>query len=162
MVKKLRGFSLIELMIVVVIVGILAAVAVPSYMNSVQKTRRADAKEALVSAAAAMERYFFTHNSYTETLSSVGVVSNLSKDGYYVILAVSPDNADGSSKISCTTGGANATIYPCFKLHAIAVSGKSQAKDAECKEFIITHTGKKMSRADGAAANTYNSPDNCW
>ena len=53
-----RGFTLIELMIVVVVIGVLAAIAYPSYMENVRKARRADAQAALVGMAAAMERYF--------------------------------------------------------------------------------------------------------
>lgn len=62
--KKAAGFTLIELMIVVVIVGILAAIAYPSYMDSVRKSRRADAKAALSNAAQALERYYTEKNTY--------------------------------------------------------------------------------------------------
>lgn len=58
------GFSLIELMIVVVIVGILASVALPSYREHVQKTRRADGQKELVTWANALERYFSVNGTY--------------------------------------------------------------------------------------------------
>lgn len=61
---RVKGFTLIELMIVVVIVSILAAIAIPSYQNQVQKTRRADAQGALTSFANAMERHFTQNNTY--------------------------------------------------------------------------------------------------
>jgi len=64
-----KGFSLIELMIALAIVGILAAIGYPSYQDSVQKSRRADCEGALVGLAGAMERYFTTNSTY------VGVVS---------------------------------------------------------------------------------------
>jgi type IV pilus assembly protein PilE len=60
------GFTLIELMIVVAIVGILASIAVPSYQESVRKSRRADAKGALMGLANAMERHFTETNSYCD------------------------------------------------------------------------------------------------
>ena len=59
-----KGFTLIELMITVAIVGILAGIAYPSYQDSVRKSRRADAQGALLGFANAMERYFTVNNSY--------------------------------------------------------------------------------------------------
>jgi len=67
-----RGFTLVELMITVAIVGILAAVAYPAYNASVRKSRRADAKTALVDLAQREERYMSTGNVYSETATDVG------------------------------------------------------------------------------------------
>jgi type IV pilus assembly protein PilE len=62
-----RGFTLIELMVVVAIVAILAAIAVPSYQRHIVKTNRQDAMAVLQSAAQAMERYYAKHNNdYTD------------------------------------------------------------------------------------------------
>lgn len=60
-----KGFTLIEMMIVVAIIGILAAIAYPSYQQQIRQSRRADAQAALVSLAGAMERIFSQSNSYT-------------------------------------------------------------------------------------------------
>jgi type IV pilus assembly protein PilE len=60
------GFTLIELMIAVAIIGILASIAIPSYQDSVKKSRRADAKSALLSLANAMERHFTETSSYCD------------------------------------------------------------------------------------------------
>ncbi len=60
--SKRAGFTLIELMIVVVVIGILAAIAYPAYLENVRKARRADAQAALVGMAAAMERYMVNNN----------------------------------------------------------------------------------------------------
>lgn len=62
--KKEGGFTLIELMIVVAIIGILAAIAYPSYQNSVEKSRRTDGKSALSGLAGAMERHYTTNSTY--------------------------------------------------------------------------------------------------
>lgn len=81
-----RGFSLIEVLITVVIVGILAAIALPAYKNQIQKTRRSDAKSALVGAADQMERYFTERGTYaTATLGSGGIYPNTTQNGYYTL-----------------------------------------------------------------------------
>lgn len=62
--QRIRGITLIELMIVVAIVAILASVAYPSYQDQVRKARRADAQSAMFELAQFMERYFTTNGSY--------------------------------------------------------------------------------------------------
>lgn len=83
---RARGFTLFEVVIVGVIVGILAAIALPSYFSSIQKSRRTDAKSALVGAAGQMERYFTERGTYaTATLgtASTDVYPAASENGYY-------------------------------------------------------------------------------
>ena len=63
--RKQAGFTLVEIIVVVAIIGILAAVAIPSYQNSVTKGRRTDAKAALQGLAQAMERHYMTTGGYT-------------------------------------------------------------------------------------------------
>ena len=67
-----RGFTLIELVIAMVIVSILAALAIPSYSAYVRKSRRTDAKNALLDMASLEERFFTTNNTYSSTPSDLG------------------------------------------------------------------------------------------
>ncbi len=151
-VKNVKGFTLIEVMIVVVIVAILAAVAVPSYQNSIQKTKRADAKESLTRAAAAQERHFFTNNAYTADLAKLGFAKDGDKfysgDGYYEITM--------GTEVTCGTG--SNPKYPCYTMTATAAADRAQSKDTLCKTFVIEHTGKTTSES----AEKNDSTKDCW
>ena len=81
--NRSRGFTLIELMIVVAIVALLAAIAVPSYARYVEKARRADAKSALLDAAQRLERCYTQNNTYV----GCPVGAGLTGDGFYTIAA---------------------------------------------------------------------------
>lgn len=95
---KSKGFTLIELMIVLVIVAILAAVAFPSYQDSVLKTRRADAKDALLRISHAQERHFTQFARYASNLGGGVSAANLgmsaadleSEGGYYNVTLTNP------------------------------------------------------------------------
>ncbi|MDE2203449.1 MAG: type IV pilin protein [Burkholderiaceae bacterium] len=81
-----RGFTLVELMITVAIVGILAVIAYPSFTSYIQKSRRADGKAALLAAAQKMEQYRSLSNTYAgATLGASGVYASRSENGYYAL-----------------------------------------------------------------------------
>lgn len=76
-INQQSGITLIELMIVVAIIGILAAIALPSYNQYVERTRAADAQGALMSLANALERYHTQNNTYVgATLGAGGIFPN--------------------------------------------------------------------------------------
>lgn len=141
--KRQRGFTLIEVMIVVVIVAILAAVAIPSYQDSVRKTRRADAKEALMRIAALQERYFFTNNRYGE-FKDLGLTGTSGCDAKI-------DSQEGFYEIQLTSCGATS-----FEIQATAVG--AQLGDTQCRTFTLNHVGKKAAATSGGAEDT----GICW
>lgn len=80
--RKRRGFSLIELMVVIVIVGILASIAFPSYVNQVTATKRSDGQITLLNNAQALERCFTEFNSY---LNANCTFDATTPNGHYAI-----------------------------------------------------------------------------
>lgn len=120
---RMGGFTLIELMMVVAIVGILSAIALPSYNQYVIKASRQDAEAILMESTQFMERYFTTNNTYVgATLPSL----------------VSPKGATGTA-IKYNIGFDTASTASSFKLEAVNVN--SQLRDTTCGELTISNTG---------------------
>jgi len=78
---KARGFTLIELMITVAVIAIIASIAYPSYQEQIQKTRRSEAKAALMDAAARVERHYTQFGNYAGAIATPTTTEN----GYYTI-----------------------------------------------------------------------------
>lgn len=115
---KSRGFTLVELMIVIAIVAILTAIAVPIYTSQVEKSRRADAVSELLATAQELERCYTRANSYSGCVTSPFDTDN----GYY--------------EITVTIGGSGTT----YDLKATAQG--SQSGDA-CSPFELDHLGNR-------------------
>lgn len=120
-----RGFSLIEVMIVVAIVGILSAIAYPSYNSYMVKSRRTDAQRAMVEYAQSMERYFTANGRYTTTAGSTGA----NTCGGAAPVAVS------LYAITCSTASDTT-----FTITATPTTGSAQASDGN---QTLTNTGAK-------------------
>ncbi|MCH8335553.1 MAG: prepilin-type N-terminal cleavage/methylation domain-containing protein, partial [Proteobacteria bacterium] len=86
----MRGISLMELMIVVVIIGILTAIAYPSYRQFVTKAKRTEAKSALLQIATMQERFYLQNSTYTSDLTALGfpVAANFLTDSDSYIVNV--------------------------------------------------------------------------
>lgn len=138
--NRLNGFTLIELMITVVIISILAGIAYPSYTDHVMKSRRADAKGALMAFANAMEKHFTVTNSYcnaaTTTTTTAGKTCTNATGSPTIFPTQSP--LDGATKYyDLTVSAATATTYTL----AAARTG-AQSTD-KCGTLTLTHTGVK-------------------
>lgn len=120
-----KGFSLIELVVAMAIVGIIAAIAIPSYQGSMRKAIRSDAKAALMDLAARQERFFTENNSYTVTLSNLGYTSANSPEGYYSLAAVA---------------GPTGSITTSFTVSANLIASSN---DSNCSQFSLSSNGAK-------------------
>lgn len=147
--RRSSGFTLIELMIAVVIVGILLAVAFPSFMDSIRKGRRSEAFSALAAMQQAQERYRGNNPSYASTselatASPAAVASPTRPGGYYTLSVASPS---ATSYIVTADG-----------------SGSSQAADGNCAKLSVEISGGRIQYGSCKSCSTftYAVRDACW
>ena len=141
-IRRKRGFTLIELMIVVAIIAILAAIAVPWWGRYTYRARRTDGQKILMHIAQAEERYYTDHNNYPLTASSLGYAGTItSENGYYTVtLAAAPAASAGQGYV------------------ATATPQGAQENDA-CGPLSIDNTAVKKPLPTDAS---HNSNGSCW
>ncbi|MGV6809239.1 MAG: type IV pilin protein [bacterium] len=140
------GFTLIEIMIVIVIVGILAAVSFPSYVQHVINSKRSDAHTALFTMAQQQEQYFAQNMVYAPDFQT------LYNTGAAVATMPSPEDEYRITLAACAD--------PCrtYTLTATPVAGKSQARDTTCVSLSISHLGEKTALDQ----HSVDSSSRCW
>jgi type IV pilus assembly protein PilE len=134
--NDVRGLTLIELMIVIVVVAILATVAIPGYRQYVLRTNRTEAKRTLLNVAAAQEKFYLQNNTYA---------------GPSALATAPPDGLGipGTTEHGHYTVAIDAADAATFSATATAQGG--QAQDSRCASFTINQ----------AAARTATNAD-CW
>ena len=128
-----RGFTLIELMSVILIISIIGIIAYPNYRDYVVRAARSEAKGALISTAAKQEQYFINNKTYTANLADLGITDPLTEGGKY--------------QIQVSSASASA-----FSLTAVAQPG--QTDDTDCMNFTLDSNGTKGATGTLGAA--------CW
>ena len=143
------GFTLIEILVAVAIVGILAAIAIPSYQQNILKSQRVDAMNALLNLAAQEERYYTTNNTYTNVVANLGYspASTSLTNSFYIPHAT---NADYLVAVTAASG----TSYTLS-----AVPQNNQVKDA-CYTYVLTQGGVQSNQ--NSSGTTITSPSDCW
>jgi type IV pilus assembly protein PilE len=148
MLKQIRppksasgGFTLIEIMITVLIVAVLAAVATAGYRSQVQKSRRTDARNALLDLAGREEKLFTTVNAYSQTPSDLG----------YGAVGISFPITVGSGYYTVSASVPNPPVS--YLITATAIG--TQANDTQCATLSVDQTGAQTSTGGAASAT-------CW
>ncbi|MRD47398.1 type IV pilin protein [Caenimonas koreensis] len=141
-----KGFTLIEIMIVVAIIAIIAAIALPSYTSYVARARRADARTTLLQAAQFMQRFYSANDQYDKT-----------RDGTKDAIDVIPDNLkrspiDGTQLYTLSFSGT--PTASTYVLQMVPVAGSSMASD-ECGTYTINQAGAKTVSGSKSVAE-------CW
>lgn len=138
--NRQSGFTLIEIMIVVAVLGLLTAIALPSYNSYVQKSRRSDARAALMEAANRQQQFILNRSTFTTNMQDLGYAADpaRSPDGFYTFDAA-----------QCAGG---VPLTRCYVLTATPVG--PQTGDTACTSFTLTSAGTKA--ATGTSAAT------CW
>ncbi|MBL8446984.1 MAG: prepilin-type N-terminal cleavage/methylation domain-containing protein [Zoogloeaceae bacterium] len=136
MSRKVAGFTLIELMIVVIVVGVLAGLGIPAYKDYVRKARRSDGKEFLLRIQVEEEKFRTNNPAYTSTLGAggLGITSNGSTEGYYTV---------------AITAGATATA---FTLSATPTTKGNQNSDTACSPLTLAVNNGVVTKG----------PAGCW
>jgi len=132
-----KGYTLIELMIVVVIIGIISMIAYPSYRDYVLRSHRADGQIALTVCAAYQERWFTKNNKYS---SAVERCKGISSDGFYEISIVVGDRQLNGS---CNVGSSSNS--DCFLISVVPTSKSNQSEDTSCSSMTLDNINLKSS-----------------
>lgn len=139
--SRRRGFTLIELMVVVAVVLILAALAYPSYTRYIERARRADAHTLLTKVATEQERFFSQFNRYALDLSTappagLGMTRLLSEHGYYEVSVAAGPTGDNMT-------------------YALTATPQAQQANDACRNLMLNSAGTKT--FSGSEVNGY-----CW
>ncbi len=140
--KKQSGFTLIEMMIVIAIIGIIAAFAYPNYVEQVRKSKRSDAKVALQQVAQRQESFYARSLAYATSLTALGYATD------------TIDSPEREYRITLLPVATAQT----FTLTATPGTSSGQQHDQQCATFSLDQMGRKTA----ADSNSTNTSRVCW
>lgn len=131
---RMRGITLIELMIVVVVVSILAAIAFPNYQEFAARAKRNEAKSALLQIATNQERFYLNNNTFTQDMTALGFSADpfTTDTGSYVIDVTSADATNYSATATYQLGGSEAG--KCLSFTVDGRGAKTSTPQGDCWE----------------------------
>ena len=130
--KYMKGVTLLELMIVVVIVGILAAIAYPNYREYIARAKRNEAKAALLQIATLQERFYLSNNTYTTDMSQLGFANagcNITDSSAYNVCVTVANANTFSATATYQLGGAEAGKCATFTIDGAGTKGSGPHND---------------------------------
>ncbi len=132
--RRSRGVTLLELLIVVVMIGLLGTIAVPSYRQYAMRAQRTEAKTALLRLATNQERFYLQNNTYTSNLVALGFPTGVSDKGVYTLAVPVADATTYRATAVPTPGG--------------GLNGVSMSADVDCALFSINAQGVRAAAPD--------------
>jgi len=147
-----KAFTLLELLVVVLIIGILAAIALPQYKLAVGKTKFSELKTITKALAGASQRYFLSHGVYTDNMNSLDIDPNIPNDIYCYIWTNEEDKLYCGRKIFGYT----------LRLYASKNTGQFQTcfvsnkdRDSKSHRLCQLETGKNKNQADCSSSSDW-------
>jgi type IV pilus assembly protein PilE len=141
-----RGFTLIELMIVLVVAAIIMGFAVPMFTEQMRATKRSEAFQTLSDLQLRQEQFRSNNATYATTTELTGAATHPSPSGYYNVVVDTPGG-------NCSTG-VGASNANSFRLTATAAG--AQASDSKCATILLTSLCGSISKTSTPAGNA------CW
>lgn len=131
---RMHGITLIELMIVVVVVSILAAIAFPNYQEFSARAKRNEAKAALLQIATNQERFYLNNNTFTQDMTALGFSADpfTTDTGSYVIAVTAADATNYSATATYQFGGSEAS--KCLTFTVDGRGAKTSGPEGDCWE----------------------------
>ena len=145
---QLHGFTLMEMLVTITIIGILAAIAIPSYAVHVERSKRASARSALMAAASFMERSFATNGCYNFASPAACQLQSGTALTLPTSLAGAPSEGRASYVITLNTSGSATgqsyvlTATPCGSA-GTCPGGSDPFVDGKCGALTLSHTGAR-------------------
>jgi type IV pilus assembly protein PilE len=144
--KRALGFTLLELMVVVIIVAILAGFAISAYQKQLRKSRRAEGKQILTELSLAEEKWRSTSVAYNATVTSL--VNGTPNLVYYTVALARPAAGGGN----CPDGATALTTSNSFSVTATASATGGQNKDTGCTALVLASKCGQVTKT----------PSTCW
>ncbi len=150
--RSSRGFTLIELMIVVAIIGVLAGIAIPSYREYAAKGRRAQAKAVVIQAQQWMERFYSENYRYDKNLANTDVNDNsLFKANF----STAPPAGEGAAAYTVTVTATSRT-------YTVTAARATPMSSDKCGDYRITNTGRKSVANYTGYSTALDAARSCW